>query len=150
MTDKNNPDNIPSSGNKNRPGNGADSMPGSPSKANGGADTDRPSVIPLEYSDKDSLHRAYMPFVKGGGLFLPTSKSYSLNEEVFLLVTLPNSKKPLPVPGRVVWQTPAGAMDSRRQGIGIEFKGREGNGLRNQIEGVLGAKVSSVTETFTM
>lgn len=130
-----------------------------PTKGNGsglqhGAGDDsglnRPSVIPLTYPDKDSLHRAYMPFVKGGGLFLPTSKPYSLNEEVFLLVTLPNSDKSLPVPGRVVWQTPAGAMDSRRQGIGIEFKGREGNSLRNQIEGLLGARVSSAKETYTM
>lgn len=110
----------------------------------------RPSVIPLTYPDKDSLQKAYMPFVKGGGLFLPTTSGYQLNEEIFLLVTLPDSKNSLPVPGQVIWQTPAGSVDGRRQGVGIEFKGREGNALRNRIEGLLGAKVSSFNPTYTM
>lgn len=144
MAEKGSPEKGVQSSRKN--GNGVAAQPG----AVDNGELNRPSVIPLIYPDKNSLHRAYMPFVKGGGLFLPTSKHYSLNEEVFLLVTLPNSNKSLPVPGRVVWQTPAAAMDSRRQGIGIEFKGREGNGLRNQIEGMLGAKVSSSKETYTM
>ncbi len=110
----------------------------------------RPSVVPLTYPDKDSLQKAYMPFVKGGGLFLPTTNQYPMNEEVFLLVTLPDNKSPFPVPGAVVWQSPTGAMDGRRQGVGIEFKGREGNALRNRIEGLLGAKVSSSKATYTM
>ena len=91
-----------------------------------------------------------MPFAKGGGLFFPTTNSYEMNQEVFLLVTLPNGKDALPVPGMVVWRTPAGAMDSRRQGVGIEFRGKEGNALRNRIEGTLAAKLSSSNPTFTM
>jgi len=110
----------------------------------------RPSVIPLVYPDKESLQQAYMPFLKGGGLFFPTRDVYVMNEEIFLLVTLPDTKNTLPVPGSVVWQTPGGAMDNRKQGVGIEFKGREGNALRNRIEGMLGAKISSPNPTFTM
>jgi len=110
----------------------------------------RPSVIPLKYAHKSALQKAYMPFLKGGGLFLPTTRTYSLNEEVFLLVTLPKSSQPLPVPGAVVWKTPRGAVEGRKQGIGIEFKGREGNALRNSIEELLGEKMSSPTPTYTM
>ncbi len=117
-------------------------------KASSGAQ--RPSVVPLIYVDKDSLHRAYMPFFKSGGLFIPTSKSYPMNEEMFLLVTLPGSKNPLPVPGKVAWITPSGAADGMKQGVGIEFKGREGNSLKGTIEGILGTLVSSSDPTYTM
>ena len=110
----------------------------------------RPSVIPLSYPDKNSLQKAYMPFTKGGGLFFSTSVKYQLKDEIFLIVTLPGADKGLPVAGSVVWITPSGAMDGRKQGVGIEFKGRDGNSLRNRIEGILGVKVTSPTETYTM
>ena len=116
-------------------------------KANG---VSRPSVVPLNYSNKSTLQKAYMGFTKGGGLFIPTTKAYRLHEEVFLLVTLPDSKKSLPIPGAVVWQTPAGAMGGWKQGIGVEFKGKEGNALKNRIEGILGTKVSAPDPNYTM
>lgn len=110
----------------------------------------RPSVISLSYPDKKSLQKAYMPFLKGGGLFLPTSTLRDMNEEIFLLVTLPESDKPIPVPGVVVWKSPAKAVDGKQPGVGIEFKGREGNSLRSRIEGLLGARITSATPTHTM
>jgi len=119
-------------------------------KGKGKPATGRPSVVSLSYPDKRSLQKAYMPFLKNGGLFLPTSTQRDMNEEIFLLVTLPESDKPIPVPGTVVWKTPSGAVDSKPQGVGIEFKGREGNSLRSRIEGLLGPEVSSSNPTHTM
>ncbi|MGI9317361.1 MAG: PilZ domain-containing protein, partial [bacterium] len=96
------------------------------SKSKGKQASGRPSVVSLSYPDKKSLQKAYMPFLKNGGLFLPTSTQRDMNEEIFLLVTLPEADKPVPVPGTVVWKTPSGAADGTPQGVGIEFKGREG------------------------
>ena len=110
----------------------------------------RPSVVSLNYPDKKSLQKAYMPFLSGGGLFLPTMTQRDMNEEIFLLVTLPESEKPIPVPGVVVWKTPAKAVDGKQPGVGIEFKGREGNTLRTRIEGLLGTRITSSTPTHTM
>ena len=81
---------------------------------NGAAKPSRPSVVPLSFKDKQALQRAYMPFMKGGGLFLPTAQPYEMNEEIFLLVTLPGSKKSLPVPGTVVWQNPSTAATGKQ------------------------------------
>ncbi len=110
----------------------------------------RPAVVSLNYPDKKSLQKAYMPFLKMGGLFLPTTTQRDMNEEIFLLVSLPETDKPVPVPGTVVWKTPAGAVDSKSQGIGIEFKGREGNAMRSRIEGLLGNRINSTNPTHTM
>ncbi len=123
---------------------------GGGSKSKGKQAAGRPSVVSLSYPDKKSLQKAYMPFLKNGGLFLPTSTQRDMNEEIFLLVTLPEADKPIPVPGTVVWKTPSGAADGKPQGVGIEFKGREGNSLRIRIEGLLGADLTSSKPTHTM
>jgi type IV pilus assembly protein PilZ len=41
----------------------------------------RQGIISLTIKDKSALYAAYMPFVKGGGLFIPTKKHY-LGDEV--------------------------------------------------------------------
>ena len=75
----------------------------------------RPGVLSLSIKEKSALFAAYMPFVKGGGLFIPTSKSYKMGEEVFMLLTLMEDPVKLPVSGKVVWVTPTGAHGSRTQ-----------------------------------
>ena len=62
-----------------------------------------------------------MSFLQNGGLFVPTTRPYRLQDEVFLLLTLMDEPEKLPVAGRVVWITPEGAQGNRQAGIGIEF-----------------------------
>ena len=68
----------------------------------------RPGVLSLTIKDKNALYAAYMPFVKGGGIFVPSNRPYKLGEEVFMLLTLMDSKEKIPVAGHVVWVTPSG------------------------------------------
>lgn len=110
----------------------------------------RPKVLPVTYPDEKTLYEAYMPFLKGGGLFFATRDDYLVNDEVILLVKLPDAPKGMPVPGRVVWKTPLEAVGGRQAGIGVEFRGREGRSLRYRIEGVLGARLHSNKPTLTM
>src|SRR5687768_5631091 len=72
--------------------------------ATGGAP--RQGILPLAIKDKGALFNAYMPFVRGGGLFVPTTKRYNLGDEVFILLTVMEEKDRLPVPGKVIWITP--------------------------------------------
>ena len=39
-------------------------------------------ILSLTIRDKSALYAAYMPFIKNGGLFIPTAKSYYLGDEV--------------------------------------------------------------------
>ncbi|MDR1661510.1 MAG: pilus assembly protein PilZ, partial [Azoarcus sp.] len=41
----------------------------------------RPSVLSLNISSKSALYAAYMPFLKNGGVFIPTTRKYSLGDE---------------------------------------------------------------------
>src|SRR6266481_6589933 len=80
----------------------------------------RPGVLSLTIKDKNALYAAYMPFVKGGGIFIPSTRPYKLGEEVFMLLSLMESKEKIPVAGHVVWITPKGAQGSRTAGIGVQ------------------------------
>ncbi len=43
----------------------------------------RPGVLSLAIKEKAALYAAYMPFLAGGGLFIPTTKPFKIGEEVF-------------------------------------------------------------------
>ena len=51
----------------------------------------RQGILSLVLKDKAALYAAYMPQVKGGGIFVPTPKRYALGDEVFVLLSLPES-----------------------------------------------------------
>lgn len=111
----------------------------------------RPGVLSLSIKERSALFAAYMPFIKGGGLFIPTTKQYRMGEEIFMLLTLMDDPAKLPVFGKVVWVTPAGAHGSRNQGVGVQFAFNEsGKAAQNKIEGLLGGSLKSVRPTHTM
>ena len=111
----------------------------------------RQGILSLAVKDKAALYGAYMPFVKNGGVFVPTPKRYFLGDEVFLLLTLPDSSERLPVAGKVVWVTPVGAQGNRAAGIGVQFADTsEGEAVKSKIETLLAGTSSSDKPTQTM
>ncbi len=110
----------------------------------------RPTVLSLTIKDKSALYAAYMPFLKGGGLFIPTNKEYQLGEEVFMLLTLLEEKEKIPVAGNVVWLTPIGAQGNRAAGVGIQFSAKDSGAARTKIEVLLGGALKSERPTHTM
>lgn len=111
----------------------------------------RPGVLSLSIKERSALFAAYMPFIRGGGIFIPTNKSYKMGEDVFMLLTLMDDPAKLPVSGKVVWVTPTGAHGGRTQGIGVQFAPNEsGKAAQNKIEGLLGGSLKSVRPTHTM
>lgn len=111
----------------------------------------RQGILSLAVKDKAALYSAYMPFVKNGGVFVPTPKRYFLGDEVFVLLTLPDSTERLPVAGKVVWVTPLGAQGNRQAGIGVQLgDGPDGEAIRSRIETLLAGTSNSDKPTQTM
>jgi type IV pilus assembly protein PilZ len=111
----------------------------------------RQGILSLAVKDKAQLYSAYMPYLKHGGIFVPTLKRYFLGDEVFLLLTLPESSERLPVAGKVVWVTPAGAQGNRTAGIGVQFaETAEGENVKGRIETLLAGTLNSDKPTHTM
>lgn len=110
----------------------------------------RKGILSLTIREKGALYAAYMPFVKNGGLFVPTTNAYRLGDEVFMLLTLPESKDRLPVAGRVVWITPKGAQGNKTTGIGVQFSELDKGTTHNKIETLLAGVLKSERQTHTM
>jgi type IV pilus assembly protein PilZ len=110
----------------------------------------KPGILSLTIRDKSALYASYMPFVRNGGLFIPTTKSYKLGDEVFMLLTLMEDKEKVPIAGKVVWVTPTGAQGNRTAGIGVQFSDLDKGQTRNKIENVLAAALKSERQTHTM
>ncbi|MCC8341218.1 PilZ domain-containing protein [Pseudomonas stutzeri] len=109
----------------------------------------RNGILSLTIKDKSVLYAAFMPFIKNGGLFIPTNKSYKLGDEVFMLLNLMDEPEKIPVAGKVVWITPKGAQGSRAAGIGVQFNEGD-NTARSKIETYLAGALKSDRPTHTM
>ncbi|MBL8437939.1 MAG: PilZ domain-containing protein [Zoogloeaceae bacterium] len=111
----------------------------------------RPSVLSLNISSKSSLYAAYMPFLKNGGIFVPTPRAYKIGDEVFMLLQLLEDPTKHPVAGTVAWVTPQGAQGNKTQGVGVHFSDDEaGKGVRHRIEQILAGHLGSNRPTHTL
>jgi type IV pilus assembly protein PilZ len=94
----------------------------------------RPSVLSLVIKERAALYAAYMPFIEGGGLFMPTQKECTIGDMVYVILQLIDNPKRFSISGKVVWISPAG-MSQKTQGIGVQIPYDEsGNELREYIE----------------
>jgi type IV pilus assembly protein PilZ len=107
-------------------------------------------MLTLHIKDKQSLYASYLPFLKNGGLFVPTEKKYRLGDEVFMLLTLLEDKEKMPVAGKVVWINPKGSQGNRPTGIGVHFGEMDNGTTRNRIEATLASLMRSNKPTYTM
>jgi type IV pilus assembly protein PilZ len=114
--------------------------------------TPRQGVLTLSIKDKPALYAAYMPFVVGGGLFIPTNREYAMGQEVFILLQLMEETERLPIAGKVVWKTPANSEAHLIAGIGVQFGNKDGKGIevRNKIENYLAGALESDRPNHTM
>lgn len=113
-------------------------------------DRSNPRLLQLRIRDRETLYGAYMPFIRRGGLFIPTNESYHLGDAVFMLLHLLDELAPLPIAGDVVWITPEGAQGNRRAGIGVQFAEQDNGNIRERIETLLAGKLRREQPTHTL
>lgn len=112
----------------------------------------QPVVVNLQLSSVETLRRLYMPFVIGGGLFMPSNASLpAMGSELFLTLNLPRLAFREATMGKVVWlqEHEDPSRQRERRGFGIQFCGLE-NRLRSQLESLLAARLNDPDLTSTM
>lgn len=110
----------------------------------------RPGVVQLSIKEKAALYAAYMSFVDGGGLFVPTTRPANLGDEIYLVLQLIDDPNKMPVTGKVIWITPPGTP-GRQQGLGIQLsKDEAGAQVRDRIETLLGGALKANRPTHTI
>lgn len=107
-------------------------------------------ILNFAVKDKSALYMSFMPYIKNGGLFIPTTKSYRLGDEIFLLLQLMEEADRIPVAGKVIWVTPPGAEGNRSIGVGIQFSEQDKGSTRKKIEAYLSGTLNSQRPTHTL
>ena len=111
----------------------------------------RPWMLSLTLGDKNTAASLYMPFIKGGGVFIESDKEYHLGDPVFVLLTVGDDAKKFPINGKVVWICGANARGDKARGIGVQFpKDDSGDGVRVAIEQMIGKMQNSMKKTATL
>jgi type IV pilus assembly protein PilZ len=111
----------------------------------------RPSVISLSLKGKSALYAAWMPLLKGGGLFMPSARSHQLGEDVLVVLQFMEEPMKLPITGKVAWINPDHAAGNRPQGVGIQLPDNDvGRDLKKKIEGILAPVAKSDRPTHTV
>lgn len=111
----------------------------------------RPGVFNLVIRSKAALYAAWIPLLKGGGIFVPSNRAHTLGEEVLILLSLLDDPNRIPLQGTVAWINPAHAAGNRPQGIGVQLQDSEaGRELRKKVEGLLAGALQSARPTHTI
>ena len=111
----------------------------------------RPGVFTLTIRSKAALYAAWMPLLRGGGIFLPSSRSHMLGEEVLILLSLLDDPNKIPLQGHVAWINPAHSAGNRPQGIGVQLADSEvARELKKKVEGLLAGALQSSRPTHTI
>lgn len=112
--------------------------------------TGKAGGLTLSIKDKAGLHVAYMPFLRHGGIFVPSPRPYRLGEEVQLWLSLLDQPQKYAITGKVVWVTPVGTAN-KTPGVGVAFPDDEmGRTLKKRIEELLGGLLTATRPTQTL
>ncbi len=100
------------------------------------------TLLNLVLKDDAALHSSYMPFIRGGAIFVPTKDaSLVFGDEVVVSMQLQSSNKKLAIPGKVVWIAPE-SCERGTQGLGIQFAGTTKAKVKLIIETMLGNRAN--------
>jgi type IV pilus assembly protein PilZ len=88
-------------------------------------------------TSKAELNASYIPFIKDGGLFIPTAKSYTLGDQVTIELQVPDKNDALIISGKVVWINHKNALHHALVGIGVQFIGSDAQQIKSTIENML-------------
>ncbi|BDM64683.1 pilus assembly protein PilZ [Shewanella sp. NFH-SH190041] len=105
--------------------------------------------LAVKFDSIAQLYRAYMPFIRGGGLFVSSMEDFELGQAVSLAFSLPGDAQMRQVQAKVVWINPLGASGGRPAGVGVKLL-TDAELHRDQIEKLLASELASGNLTSTM
>jgi type IV pilus assembly protein PilZ len=106
-------------------------------------------IIQANIPDIETLSASYMPYVLGGGLFIPSKQVVKLGEEVFILATLPDQTQKIPLTGKVIWVSQK-QNGVKLQGFGIQLAGEKGILFKSEADRLLAGVKNDGRRSYTM
>lgn len=106
-------------------------------------------LIQVNINDRATLQASYMPYIQGGGLFVPSKQVVKMGDEVFVLAGLPEQSQKVPLTGKVIWISQK-QNGIKPQGFAIQLSGEKGMYYKMEAEKMLAGSMSLDRPNFTM
>ena len=106
-------------------------------------------LIQVNINDRATLQASYMPYILGGGLFVPSKNPVKMGDEVFVLAGLHEQSQKIPLTGKVVWISQK-QNGIKPQGFAIQLSGEKGIYYKMEAEKLLAGSMSLDRPSFTM
>ncbi len=110
----------------------------------------RPQTVVI--LDKKELYRCYMPFITGGGIFIPfndevTPQKIAPGQKMFIVFSMLENKQKIPIQGKVVWINKSGLT----KGFGVAFgDSAPMKALKENIENNITELMAKREPTYTL
>ncbi|MCW5589988.1 MAG: PilZ domain-containing protein [Legionellales bacterium] len=112
--------------------------------------SEKEATLALNIKDKAALYAAFMPFIKGGALFIATSQEFKLSDEISVVIQFMEETEKIQFIGRVIWITPRGAQGGRAAGVGVQIVEDKTGKLMKKIETILAGSEKAERATHTL
>jgi len=99
------------------------------------------NIIQYIIKSQAELNLSYMPFIKGGGIFIPTEKGFLLGIHIIVDLQLPGRTEISKLEGKIIWVTPKNSRDQIYAGIGVQIVGDNANAMHQLIKENLDSKM---------
>lgn len=110
-------------------------------------------MLQLRLENKPAIYSSYMSFLEYGGVFLPTDDSFTMAEEVLLVLELvgPGRTDKLFIKANVCWINANPSASGRPKGVGLAF-GSDESGLKAKaiFEAILSGLLNNERATYTL
>lgn len=106
-------------------------------------------TLMYQFPDLASLKRAYMDFVRDGGVFVPTDEIFHLGDTVTAILLLPQSEQPFTFTAEVIWITHKSA-GNEQGGVGIQCSDNAGESFQTAAQELLGGMPEDIVDSDTM
>jgi type IV pilus assembly protein PilZ len=108
-------------------------------------------MLTLELVDKSTAAQLFMPFIKGGAVFVETAKDYQLGDSLYIILTVGEKQSKFAINGKVVWVNGPEARNGRPKGVGVQFpRDDSGETAKLAIESFVGQTQASTKKLPTL
>lgn len=111
------------------------------------------ALVSVSIESEDALRELYMPFIEGGGLFIPASEELpDMGQSMVLMIELPAIKLREVLLTEVVWLCEhhnGTAGENDRRGFGLRLRDHR-NRLQTILESELSGRLSDTAPTLTL
>ncbi|WP_144424779.1 PilZ domain-containing protein [Acinetobacter equi] len=103
----------------------------------------------IDLSDKEALYHSDMPYVLGGGLFIPSKLNVSMGEVLSIRLVLPEEEQEILLKAKVVWMSQK-QNGIKPQGFGVQILGEDSIFYKAKAEKLLAGIKANARSSYTM